>query len=107
MPCMPLCLVTLVTVLCLTAAVPLGAQSSAPAETPEPAQAKPADKPPAQVAPETAPKPWYERVRFSGDFRSRYEGFYQEDRETRNRVRLRMRLRLDTAVNEDMRFQLQ
>lgn len=54
-----------------------------------------------------APTPWYERLRFSGDFRSRYEGFYQEDTETRNRVRMRVRLRVDTEVNEDIRFHLQ
>ena len=58
---------------------------------------------------ETAPaRPWYDRLRFSGDFRSRYEGFYyQEDLETRNRVRMRLRLRLDTEINEDTRFELQ
>ena len=50
---------------------------------------------------------WYDRIRFSGDFRSRYEGFYQTDRETRNRVRLRLRLRVDTDINDDARFQLQ
>ena len=50
---------------------------------------------------------WYDRIRFSGDFRSRYEGFYQTDRETRNRARLRLRLRLDTDINDDARFQLQ
>jgi hypothetical protein len=54
-----------------------------------------------------APRPWYERLRFSGDFRSRYEGFYQEDLDTRNRVRLRFRIRLDAEVNEDTRFELQ
>ena len=55
----------------------------------------------------TAEPAWYERIRFSGDFRSRYEGFYQSDRETRNRVRLRLRLRLDTDINDDARFQVQ
>ena len=50
---------------------------------------------------------WYDRLRFSGDFRSRYEGFYQTDRETRNRVRLRLRFRVDTDINDDARFQLQ
>jgi hypothetical protein len=54
-----------------------------------------------------APPPWYERLRFSGDFRSRYEGFYQEERETRHRARMRLRLRVDTDVNEDLRFQVQ
>ena len=54
-----------------------------------------------------SPPPWYERLRFSGDFRARYEGFYQTDRVTRHRARLRLRLRVDTAINEDVRFQLQ
>jgi hypothetical protein len=53
------------------------------------------------------PRPWYERLRFGGDFRSRYEGFYQDDLETRNRVRLRLRVRLDAEINEDTRFELQ
>ena len=51
--------------------------------------------------------PWYERLQFSGDFRARYEGFYQRGRQTRNRARLRLRLRVDTEINEDVRFQLQ
>ena len=53
------------------------------------------------------PPPWYERLRFSGDFRSRYEGFYQDGAETRNRIRLRLRLRLDAGINDDLRFQVQ
>jgi hypothetical protein len=52
------------------------------------------------------PPAWYERLRFSGDFRSRYEGFYQADRDTRHRTRLRFRLRLDADINDDARFQL-
>jgi len=55
----------------------------------------------------SAETPWYERVRFSGDFRSRYEGFYQTDRDTRNRARLRLRLRVDTDINDNARLQLQ
>jgi len=54
-----------------------------------------------------APLAWYERLRFGGDFRSRYEGFYRENSETRHRARLRLRLRVDTDINEDIRFQLQ
>jgi hypothetical protein len=53
------------------------------------------------------PRPWYERLTFGGDFRSRYEGFYREGDETRNRVRMRLRLRLDTAINEDVQFRVQ
>jgi hypothetical protein len=94
-------LVALVTILCLSG-TPLGAQSAAQSEPAEPSQGQPEPK-----ATDPPPKPWYERIRISGDFRSRYEGFYQEDRTNRHRVRLRLRLRLDTAVNQDMRFQLQ
>ena len=32
-----------------------------------------------------APPPWYERLRFSGDFRSRYEGFYQDKADPRQK----------------------
>ena len=61
----------------------------------------------AQDSAASEPAPWYERVRFSGDFRSRYEGFYQDDAQTRNRMRLRLRLRIDTAISDDIRFQAQ
>ena len=57
--------------------------------------------------PAATPTPWYERLRFSGDFRSRYEGFYQDGIATRNRERLRFRLRVDTDVNPDTEFHLQ
>ena len=53
------------------------------------------------------PAAWWERIRLSGDFRSRYEGFYQTDRSTRNRFRMRLRLRLDTQLNEDTRLGIQ
>ena len=66
---------------------------------------KPPEETEAQDASED-PK-WYDRLEFSGDFRSRYEGFYQEGRQTRNRSRLRLRLRLNAQINEDARFQLQ
>ena len=46
------------------------------------------------------PRPWYERIQFGGDFRSRYEGFYQDGRATRHRSRLRLRLRIDTDIND-------
>ena len=52
-------------------------------------------------------KPWYERIRFDGDFRSRHEGFYQTGRETRNRARFRLRLRVNTDINDDTQFHLQ
>jgi hypothetical protein len=52
---------------------------------------------------------WYDRIRWSGDFRTRYEGFYQKDRRggNRNRGRLRLRLRMDSQINEDTKFQVQ
>ena len=37
---------------------------------------------------ESESRPWYERIEFGGDFRSRYEGFYQDGRTTRHRSRL-------------------
>ena len=51
--------------------------------------------------------PWHERIQFGGDFRSRYEGFYQTDREARHRTRFRLRLRIDTEINDDTRLQIQ
>lgn len=54
-----------------------------------------------------APPPWHERIQFGGDFRSRYEGFYQQDEETRHRARLRLRLRVDAAINDDLDLQVQ
>lgn len=50
--------------------------------------------------------PWYERIQFGGDFRSRYEGFYQDDRDTRHRTRFRLRIRIDTEINDDTRLQI-
>jgi hypothetical protein len=55
----------------------------------------------------SAPAPWYERIQFGGDFRSRYEGFYQDGRETRHRSRFRLRLRIDSDVNDDTHLQIQ
>jgi hypothetical protein len=50
---------------------------------------------------------WPDKLSLSGDFRSRYEGFYKTSRPTRNRTRLRLRLRVDSEINDDTRFQLQ
>ena len=55
---------------------------------------------------ESSDQPWWERTTFSGDFRSRYEGFYQGEQTPRQRFRLRLRLRLDTELNDDTHFQL-
>ena len=56
---------------------------------------------------QVAPAPWYERIQFGGDFRPRYEGFYQKERTTRHRNRFRLRLRINTNVNDDTRLQIQ
>lgn len=56
---------------------------------------------------DSAPRPWYERIQFGGDFRSRYEGFYQDGETTRHRGRLRLRLRIDTDINDDTHLQIQ
>ena len=50
---------------------------------------------------------WPDKLSLSGDFRSRYEGFYKTSRPTRNRTRLRLRLRVDSEINDDTRLQLQ
>ena len=55
---------------------------------------------------EDSPAAWYERIQFGGDFRSRYEGFYQDERPTRNRARFRLRLRIDAEINEDVDLHL-
>ena len=59
------------------------------------------------LAQSAAPAPWYERIQFGGDFRSRYEGFYQDGRTSRHRGRLRLRLRIDSDINDDTHLQIQ
>ena len=56
---------------------------------------------------DSEPRPWYERIEFGGDFRSRYEGFYQDGRTTRHRSRFRLRLRIDSDINDDTHLQIQ
>ena len=60
-----------------------------------------------ESAQQSTTAPWPDKLRLSGDFRSRYEGFYKTSRPTRNRTRLRLRLRIDSEINNDTRFQLQ
>ncbi len=64
----------------------------------------PADENSSESAEEVS---WVDRLTISGDFRSRYEGFYQSGRPTRNRARLRLRLRVDAQINEETDFYLQ
>lgn len=98
-------------VLVLLVSWPAGAQPRAAAELLDPGAvlvfeaARPGAD--AQASQTSKPIPWYERIRFSGDFRTRYEGFYQDDTATRNRFRMRLRVRLDATINDQLRFQLQ
>jgi hypothetical protein len=48
------------------------------------------------------PPPWYERIRFGGDLRLRYEGFFQEALEARHRERFRLRIGISAPVTNEM-----
>lgn len=66
---------------------------------------------PQEPAPPPAPaaepaRPWWERLTFYGDFRARYEGFFQDEAETRQRERFRFRLGLRTPIAEGLDFNL-
>ena len=67
----------------------------------QPALAQSGNTSPRQPSESTA-KPWWERLTFFGDLRVRYEGFFQEDSETRQRGRYRLRLGLRTSVAEGL-----
>lgn len=88
---------------------PAGAQTSEPGE----AAGRVGESPTLHVAAgdrqqeEAKPVPWWERIRFGGDFRIRYEGYFQDDVETRHRTRFRLRLRMDAPVNDDLRVNVQ
>src|SRR5687768_14521179 len=71
-----------------------------------PAAAQSGNTSPAQPAAPDAPKPWWERLTFYGDFRSRYEGFLQEDTEPRHRGRFRLRFGVRTTIAEGLDFNL-
>ena len=86
-------------------AVPVVALPGGEATSPE-AEAERDSDAAGQVQDSEEPPPWYERINLSGDFRSRYEGFYQSDRAARNRFRMRLRLRLDSQINGDTRVSL-
>jgi hypothetical protein len=60
---------------------------------------------PAQDA-EPRERPWWERLTFSGDLRGRYEGFFQDDEETRHRERFRLRLGVRADITEEVRVTL-
>lgn len=73
------------------------AQSTEPKPPAPPAQPAP--------APETQ-KPWWERITLYGDLRARYEGFFQDGTETRQRERFRVRFGLRTAIAEGIDLNL-
>ena len=64
------------------------------------AQTPPTEGAPAQASQDPTPKPWWERLTIYGDFRARYEGFFQDGSETRHRQRFRFRLGVKTTVAE-------
>ncbi len=57
-----------------------------------------------EADPDSEPAPWWQRISLSGDFRGRYEGFYQEGRETRHRERFRVRISMDTPISDEVDF---
>ncbi len=63
-------------------------------------------KPPETAKPADTAKPWWERLTFYGDLRARYEGFFQDDTETRQRERFRFRLGVRTPIAEGLDFNL-
>jgi hypothetical protein len=74
-------------------------------------QAKPPETPPGNATPQQpaaqeAAKPWWERLTFYGDFRARYEGFFQDELETRQRERFRFRIGMRTPIVEGLDFNL-
>src|SRR5688572_12387819 len=71
-----------------------------------PAIAQSGNTSPAQPAAAEAPKPWWERLTFYGDLRVRYEGFVQEDTESRHRGRFRLRFGVRTPIAEGVDFNL-
>ena len=80
--------------LTLLLALPAAAQS--PQDADETGQAQDAQDPP--------PKPWWQRLTFYGDFRARYEGFFQDGNEDRHRQRFRFRFGMKTAVADGLDF---
>jgi hypothetical protein len=56
--------------------------------------------------PATVQQRWWERLTFYGDLRLRYEGFFQDDNETRQRGRYRLRFGVRTPVSEGLDLNL-
>ena len=57
---------------------------------------------PQQPATPSVQRPWWERLTWYGDFRTRYEGFFQESTENRHRGRFRLRLGLRAPITEGL-----
>jgi hypothetical protein len=71
--------------------------------TSAPARAQSGGGSPAQpTQPTSTEKPWWERLTFYGDLRVRYEGFFQDDQETRQRGRYRLRFGIRTPIAEGL-----
>jgi hypothetical protein len=51
-------------------------------------------------------KEWYEKIKFGGDFRLRYEGSQQSGVDDRMRERFRLRLNMDAKLTDNTRFRL-
>ena len=51
-------------------------------------------------------KPWWERLTFYGDLRVRYEGFFQDETESRQRGRYRLRFGVRTPIAEGLDLNL-
>jgi hypothetical protein len=62
------------------------------------AKAEAAEQKVAEVEQQVAAMSWAERIRWSGDFRYRYENIEQEGRDARNRSRIRARTHLEADV---------
>lgn len=61
-----------------------------------------------QSSSDPPPQPWWERLTFYGDFRARYEGFFQDGTPTRQIERFRFRIGVRTTISEglDLNFRL-
>jgi len=82
------------------------ASSSARAQTPSGNTSPQEPKPPEAAKPAETVKPWWERLTFYGDLRLRYEGFYQDETETRHRERFRFRVGMRTPIAEGLDLNL-
>jgi hypothetical protein len=60
--------------------------------------------------PDSAQKPWWERITFGGDFRLRYDGIYDgvpgNNTPSRHRERFRLRLTVGADISEELAFGL-